>query len=79
MKTDEEVRKIIRSIIARKRAHRKALAEVRSAEAAVVECEKTYGWSSIQAADARSAYQAARSKEAEKTKAIQEAEAKLRS
>ena len=32
---------------------------IRAAEAAVVEAERIHGWKSIEAADARSAYQAA--------------------
>jgi hypothetical protein len=33
---------------------------IRAAEAAVIESERIYGWQSIEAANARSSYQAAR-------------------
>jgi hypothetical protein len=39
---------------------RRAYYEAKRREAAVVEAERKHGWMSIEAADARSAYQAAR-------------------
>ena len=76
MKTAEEIQTILRSIIARKRAHRKALAEYRAADHALADDRFL---DSEQISELRRNLEAARTKVECKAEAVEEAEARLRS
>ena len=75
MKTAEEIQTILRSIIARKRAHRKALIEFRAADAALADDRFL---DSEQISELRRNMEAARAKVEIKAEAVAEAEARLR-
>ena len=75
MKTAEEIQTILRSIIARKRAHRKALTEFRAADAALADDRFL---DSEEISELRRNLEAARVKVESKAEAVAEAEARLR-
>jgi predicted nucleic acid-binding Zn-ribbon protein len=76
MKTAEEIQTILRSIVARKRAHRKALIEFRAADS---ELANDRFLDSEEISELRRKLEAARSKVESKAEAVKEAEALLRS
>jgi len=74
MKTAEEIKSILRSIIARKRAHRKALAEYRAADAALADDRFL---DSEEISELRRNLEAARAKAERKAELVAEANARL--
>lgn len=81
MKTDQEIKIIIRSIIARKRAHRKALLELKAAEDALngLRVQFNDGKASVSdMAKVTEAFEAAKVKVSLKAQAVTKAEASLK-